>query len=208
MTAINFLFDTQTVVIAMDTLSITVADRTPFKFASKIFPLPHLRSVMCGTGNLDLILDWNKAIHKSVIAYDIDYLNTLTPDVLVNLNAQNPKELTSTIYQFGYSHKLEAFRGFVYRSTNNFVAEEYKYCTAQKPQVDFDFFEEAELHGLDGAFIRLITLQKSEDDACLDRVGIGGEIHRFIMTKDSNKLDIIHRFPDHEDQYGVMIDNL
>lgn len=65
--------------------------------------------------------------------------------------------------------------------------------------MDFDFFGEAEVHGLDAAFIKLITLQKIEDDACEDRVGIGGEIHRFVMTKDSNKLDIIHRFPDHEE---------
>jgi hypothetical protein len=208
MTAINFMFNADTVVIAMDTLSISVQDRTPYKFASKIFPLPHLRSVMCGTGNLDLILEWYTTIQKNVISYDIDYFSQLTSDTLKSLNAKYPPEATTTIYQFGYSHKHDKFRGFVYRSTNDFKSEEYEYCTAYKPQVDFDFFGEAEKHGLDEAFIKLITMQKIEDDACIDRVGIGGEIHRFIMTKDSNKLDIIHRFPDHEEQYGQMVDKL
>lgn len=207
MTAINFMFDADTVVIAMDTLSIS-EDRTPFKFVSKIFPLPHLRSVMCGTGNLDLILEWYTTIQKNVISYDIDIFSQLTSATLKKLNAKHPPEATTTIYQFGYSHKQKSFRGFVYRSTNEFASEEYEYCTAHKPQVDFDFFREAENHGLDEAFIKLITLQKLEDDASIDRVGIGGEIHKFIMTRDSYHLDTIHRFPDHEEQYGVMVDKL
>ncbi|MNV87186.1 hypothetical protein D3C71_1812900 [compost metagenome] len=68
--------------------------------------------------------------------------------------------------------------------------------------------EEAALHGIDGMFINLVSIQKSEDDSNIDRVGIGGEIHRFYMTKDSYKLDIIHRFSDHEEQYGQMVENL
>ncbi|OAB45990.1 hypothetical protein [Paenibacillus glacialis] len=208
MTALNFIFDSENVYIAMDTLSITVDEKKPFKFASKIFPLPHLRSVMCGTGNIDLILDWNKMINRNVISYDIDYLNILTTEALRNLNSQYPKEVTSTIFQFGYSHKQNAFRGFVYRSTNDFNVEEYEYCAAIKPQVSFDFYEELSIHGVDEMFIKLITLQKYEDDLSKDKVGIGGEIHRFIMSKDSNQLDIIYRFPDHEEHYRDMISNL
>lgn len=105
MTAINFMFNAETVVVAMDTLSISAEDRTPYKFISKIFPLPHLQSVMCGTGNLDLILEWYTTIQKNVISYDIDYFSDLTSDTLKKLKAKYPSEATTTIYQFGYSHE-------------------------------------------------------------------------------------------------------
>ncbi|MEK4451267.1 hypothetical protein [Paenibacillus sp. FSL L8-0506] len=206
MTALNFVFSEQVIFIAMDTLSTSSNDRTPYKFASKIFPLPHLRGVMCGTGNIDLILDWYRTIQKNIVAQNIDYFAENSSDILLKLNENYPEYATTTIYQFGYSESVGKFRGFVFRSTNDFKQEELNYCIAQKPQVNFNFdnFEE----NIDENLVDLMMLQKLEDDQKLDKVGIGGEIHRMILTKHASRIDIIHRFSDFELQYEQMLKNL
>ncbi|WP_339820686.1 hypothetical protein MKZ15_06210 [Paenibacillus sp. FSL R7-0216] len=207
MTALNFLFTQDAVFIAMDTLSLSDS-RKPLKYVSKIFPLLHLRSVMCGTGNLDLILRWYKRIERYVVAKDIDYLSTITQENLQELNSENPKEVTTTIYQFGYSEDRKGFRGFVFRSDKNFELEEYEYCAAMKPKVDINFYKEIEKNGVDDAFIKIMQKQKAEDDNSDIRVGIGGEIHRLTLLKDTANFDIIYKFPGFESQYAEMIKNL
>lgn len=208
MTALNFLFTQDAVYIAMDTLSLSMDDRKPLKYASKIFPLPHLRSVMCGTGNLDLILSWYNRIQRNVVAKDIEYLNSITQKCLQELNSEYPETVTTTVYQFGYSEERKSFRGFVFRSDRDFELEEYDYCAAYKPPVDMDFYEVMLALGIDGAFTTLMEKQKAEDDISENRIGIGGEIHRLVLLKDSYKIDIIHKFPDYEPQYREMIMNL
>ncbi|AIQ75890.1 hypothetical protein MKZ21_24765 [Paenibacillus sp. FSL P2-0536] len=85
MTAMDAFFTEDFVYIAMDTLSLSMYDRKPYKYASKIFPLPHLRGVMCGTGNLDLILKWYTRIQKNVVAKDIDYLKRYNSNVFTRI---------------------------------------------------------------------------------------------------------------------------
>lgn len=133
MTALNFIFEEEVIFIAMDTLSISTDKRTPYKFVSKIFPLPHLRGALCGTGNLDLVLDWHREIQKNIIAQSIDFFAENSTDILVKLNENYPKNATTTMYQFGYSQTLNKFRGFVFRSTNKFKLEELTFCTAHRP---------------------------------------------------------------------------
>ncbi len=58
MTALNFILDPGYVLIFTESLSLTI-DREPFKYVSKIFPLPHLRGVLCGTGLIQTIMDWH-----------------------------------------------------------------------------------------------------------------------------------------------------
>ncbi|GFZ82997.1 hypothetical protein GCM10008018_31180 [Paenibacillus marchantiophytorum] len=191
----------------MDTLSLN-EKRKPFKFVSKIFPIPHLRSVICGTGNLDLILEWVFRVQRNVIAADISFLNSITTKSLLDLNKKYSVDLTSTIYQFGYSEVEGVLKGAAFRSTSMFQIEEYSYCSAIKPKVQYDLYEEIQKNGLDEAFISLMSRQKEEDDINPERIGVGGEIHRFIMNKDTHHLDIIFRFPDYGQCYNEMLDNL
>lgn len=209
MTALNFYLNENEVAISMDTLSIDI-NGNPYKYASKIFHLPHLRSVMCGTGNLEVILNWFLMIQKNIISKDIDYLSDNTSSQLKEINEKVlSSELTSTIYQFGYSTMDKCFKGFVYRSTSDFERECLPYCIAMKPEVEFSFREQIEVVGIDNAFIELMTKQKEIDDnSGKDRIGIGGEIHRLYMTKDSSRLDIIHQFPDYEVTYEQIMTNL
>lgn len=207
MTAFNFIFDENQVIICMDTLSLNER-RKPFKFVSKMFTIPHLRSVICGTGNLDLILEWVNRVQRNVVASDIVFLNSIATKSLQELNSKYPKEVTSTIYQFGYSMLEEKLLGSVYRSNMDFQKEDYPYCSAIKPQVDFDLYEEVQSSSLDEALIKLVSKQKTEDEKSTEPVGIGGDIHRLYMNKNTYHLDIIHRFSDHEQCYDKMLQNL
>jgi len=126
---------------------------------------------------------------------------------LQELNAEYSEFGNSTIYQFGYSEESQAFRGFTYKSATNFNLEEYEYGAVYKPQPfgHFDVYATMEEHGIDDAFIKLMELQKAEDDLLDEKVGIGGEIHRLVLQKNSFKIEIIHKFPDYELQYKEMI---
>ncbi|WCF11564.1 hypothetical protein NDS46_29910 (plasmid) [Paenibacillus thiaminolyticus] len=207
MTAINFIYEENQVSIYMDTLSLD-EKRKPFKFVSKIYPIPHLRSVICGTGNVDVIMDWVYRVQRNVVAADIEFLSSVTTEQLLEIHKKyNTFDVCTTIYQFGYSQIDEKFKGYVYRSTNNFSQEEYDYSFAIKPHVEFDWKEELK-NGLDNAFIKLMTKQKEMDDKSLTRLGIGGEIHKFFMTKDAYYLGVLHRFSDYMECYDQILENL
>lgn len=208
MTAINYIYDKSQVVVCMDTLSLDL-DRKPYRYMSKMFPIPHLRSVICGTGNADLLLNWVNLVQKYIIAAaDISYLSKITSQKLIELNQEYSIDLTSTIYQFGYSEIDNEFKGYVYRSKSNFLQEELMFsCFAKKPDVEFNFHEEIK-EGLDKALINLVTKQKDVDDKKVgNRIGVGGEIQRIIMTKDRYQFDIIHRFLDYWDCFDEMLMN-
>ncbi|WP_308638978.1 hypothetical protein [Paenibacillus silvisoli] len=207
MTAINFIYEENQITIYMDTLSLDEKGR-PFKYVSKLFPIPHLRSVICGTGNLDLIMDWVHQVQRNVIAADIAYLSEITTEQLIALQEKYPKDAgATTIYQFGYSQLVEKLKGYVYRSTKDFFQEEYDFCFGIKPEVDFDWDQEGKA-GLDNAFINLMVKQKEIDDKNPNRVGIGGEIHKFILNKDTYLLYTLHRFSDYESCYDEILKNL
>ncbi|AYB37576.1 hypothetical protein [Brevibacillus laterosporus] len=208
MTAFNFIYDEKRIIVCMDTLSLN-ENRRPFKFVSKIFLIPHLRSVICGTGNLDLIMDWVNQVQRNIIATDISFLSTITTENLIRLYQKYDYAIgSSTIYQFGYSQIEKKFKGYAYRSTSGFQKEEFPYCSAIKPNTQFEIYDEIQVNGLDDAFIKLMKQQKEEDDCKHDRVGIGGEIHRIFMNEKTCQLDIIYRFSDYEQCYDEMLENL
>lgn len=58
MTALNFILDPKYVIITTDTLISRSEDKQPSNYASKIFPLPHIKGVLCGTGVFEIIFEW------------------------------------------------------------------------------------------------------------------------------------------------------
>lgn len=120
MTSLVFDLKPERVWIAMDTLATTVDKNEPHHFCSKIFPLPHLGSIMCGTGDMELAVEWFKQIHHNFFSdvglQDVCDLNEETPDRLRNLSPSlsQPSTCTDTtpstplegkIFHFGYSLK-------------------------------------------------------------------------------------------------------
>lgn len=214
MTALIYLLNQNYVSLAMDTLSLSM-DKHPHHFTTKVFPLLHLHGVIVGTGCANLLFDWVEFVQKNVLAQDILYLNEITPEQLRNIADNNGylENSTSTIYHFGYHEEEKRFIGFAYRSTNNFQSEELQYSVAIKPngedlqEIAIEIINNLEIPE---AFIEIMKLQK-EFDNCKEsdeRLGIGGEIHFFHMTKEGQLMMICHRFDDYYQVWAEMLSNL
>jgi hypothetical protein len=207
MTAFNFLFEPERVCIAMDTLMVLPDSKRPFKYASKISPLPHLGGVMCGTGLMQLVIDWFVCIQTAIIVRDIPHLDQFTRNQLQNIARKYDfsSGLSSTIYHFGYSHREQRYRGFAYRSEKDFASEELEYGFGIKPRVEF-----RPVQSLPQAFIEMVERQRLEDrkKPTNEQVGIGGDIHFFVMTPKQMVLTRCHRFEDYEYCYSEMLKNL
>ena len=225
MTALNYMLSSDAVCITMDTLASRSDDKTPFIFTSKIFPVPHLNGVICGTGISNFILDWFVFVNSSCLVKDMINLDLYTPEQLNLLFSkyQENKEINqprSTIYHFGYDVTKREFAGFAYRSEKCFVSEQLIFSIGMKPEPSFiKKGEIPELNGLPDAFIKIMKIQKEEDEKFLgdEKVGVGGDIHFFYMSKNQSSEDCLpilmqiqhcHRFSDYENMYAQMLKNV
>jgi hypothetical protein len=214
MTALIFVLTEEIVWIATDTLSLTTGG-SPFKYVSKIFPLPHLSGAMAGTGNMNVIVDWFAQIQTNVVARSFIYLNTVGPEQLRTIEAkyEHLKAGTTTIYHFGYDEDEDRFRGFALRSPRDYAVEQLGYGLGIKP------YGEELVAGLSAGgigtpgpelFVRLMQDLKRRDDALPppERLGVGGEIHVLRLNGDGQFLWRCHRFPDYEAVFTEMLARL
>lgn len=207
MSALIYILLDDQVVLVMDTLSsyYTETGLKPYKFVSKIFPLTHMNSVLCGTGNYQPILKWFEYIEINFVAYGIKQLNRLSSErIKPFMEAENPTNEPTTIYQFGIDEVEGSFKGYAYRSTNNYSSEMLIHSVGVKPQDAFnsekdiaDYFKEK----IDDEVLSLLMLKMKEYDDDLDdknpkKVGIGGQMEICNMQK--NSLQIVRKdiFPD------------
>ena len=205
MTALNFVVQEHQICLAMDTLSIGVDDRQPLAFLTKYSLLPHLNTIVTGTGHGSMVADWMHYARCNVIATDIDHLNEYTPDSLRQI-AENHPELqwvSATVYHFGFSNGRGRFLAYAYRSTNNWESEEIADGIGVKPQIDFLVDESFQLPA---AFIELIKRQRDQDLSLApeERVGIGGDIHFVIMNTDGIHVSRCYRFPSYQEDFEAM----
>ena len=207
MTALNFLFEPNRVCIAMDTMSVEAVSKRPSLFTTKIFPLVHLGGVMCGTGNGPFVLDWFLYVQSSVLVRDIPHLDEFAPEQLRKLAAHYnlSEKNTVTIYQFEFSDLERRYRGFAYRSEKSFASEELQYGIGTKPPIEVKPIE-----SLPEGFIELMKRQHAEDQCrpVSEQVGIGGDIHFFVMTESGMSLSRCHRFENREVCYNEMLRNV
>jgi hypothetical protein len=165
-----------------------------------------LKGVLCGTGCLDIILEWYSYIQKSVIATDILFLDKIATKKLCEISKSSNlnDDHTATIYHFGHNEKTKKFTGFAYRGTNSFISETLIYGLGIKPP-DGEILEfalkEFEQKSLPDAFIKIMQQQKIYDDDLpkKDKVGIGGEIHFLYMDKNNFYSSVCHRFDDYSE---------
>ena len=211
MTALLYLLEKNKVCIAMDSLSIDGQTKEPFKFVTKIFLLPHLKGVICGTGSLDIILDWHFYIQKNVLATDILFLDEIATEKLCEIseNCDSNCDLATTVYHFGYNERSSEFIGFAYRGANSFESEELIYGIGIKPfdgKLEKIDLEELQQKGLPVGFIELMQKQKEYDDNLpkSKKIGIGGEIHFLYLDKNQTLLAVCHRFDDYNEALQKM----
>jgi hypothetical protein len=197
LTAFNFVLENDRVCVAMDTLVVDPQTKAPHKFVSKIFPLLHLRGILCGTGTMQVILDWFVLIQSGAFVGDMIHLGQFAPEALRRIGAKYAAETTgtTTIYHFGFDRAKRSFRGFAFRSEQNYGLEEVPYGIGTKPPISIGAFQ-----SLPDAFIDIIARQRERDRAepVEKQVGIGGEIQFAVLTQDHLAMTTCHTFEDYD----------
>ncbi|MDD5702128.1 MAG: hypothetical protein PHU23_08780 [Dehalococcoidales bacterium] len=207
MTSLIYILQEDQACVAMDTLSLTSDDGKPLVFTSKMFPMPHLNGLICGTGVLNFVSNWVENVRTKFVVKDMEHLSMFTVEPIRKLwqdfhfNGQQ----TSTIYYFGYSKSSLRFKGYAFRSTNNFNKEELQYSIGIKPQVI-----NMELNNIPDDIIRIMRDQKEQDDQLPlgQRLGIGGEIHLAVITQNQINIFNIHTFEDYDSCFHQMCERL
>jgi hypothetical protein len=213
MTAFNFVLDPNYVLIFMDTLSLRI-NKEPFKYASKIFPLPHLRGVLCGTGSLNTIIDWHAYIQLQIISNLMDVPNEIAPSQLKTIHSKYDINGTNeaTIYHFGFNPIDGRIKGYAFRSTNEFSLEELEDGIGIKPHDDsiISYLRDRAKDydgNLENLFIDIVKMQKmiDDDDDPRNRLGIGGSIHMYRLNKNYQFLWECYNFDDYNETYSKML---
>lgn len=218
MTALNFMLHEEGAIIAMDTLSLLARNKKSFKFVSKMFLLPHMQCVICGTGNMVAIIDWFAFVQKNILSNGIYQLNELSKEVMPQFMKEHNEDNSCTIYQFGLHELDNKFHGFAYRSTNNFQSEEIQHGFGIKPPdafkdendvIDFDTISSLSTRP-EEVLAAVMRIQKDYDDK-LDidrRLGIGGKIEILYLSRDSMVMRNYDVFDDYDETYGQMLEGL
>jgi|SRR2546422_3945743 len=216
MTALIFILTPEAVHIALDSLALQPVTGRPFLHVTKLFPLPHLGSVMCGTGAMFVVLDWFVFIERQILANGLRLLDELAPRVLPGIGKEHglSESMTATIYHFGYLQDEQRFAGFAYRSNNGFKSERLEYGLGMKPPHEDLMNLGAQWvsdEGVAQGFDRMMEQMKARDDSLTPekRVGIGGEIHQIsLLSKTTYLVHVSHRFDDYHDAFKEMQETL
>lgn len=214
MTALFFVLDPEGVIIATDTLSLDM-DRKCSNYMTKIYPLPHLKAVICGTGSADLIIDWFSVIQREFICKDITLIGKMAPTHLRKLfnSYQFSKDTTATVYHFGYNIDARIFSGYVYRSCKNFEEEKLQYGMAIKPYngdiLQFTMKQIIKTGNAIDSIIETLKRQKEIDENQQndEKLGIGGNIHILKMTDKYQLIWEVYQFSDYESKFSDMMDH-
>lgn len=217
MTSLLFTLEPERVCIAMDTLCLSIdpdtGERTPRNYCSKLYLLPHLRGVICGTGITSLIASWHNCVQENTVARDITMLDSIAQATLPELVEQLdlPKKPSTTIYHFGFWPAASEYIGLAYRSEHGFERDQLEHGLGVKPPDGIDLTEARELcqeNGLPAVFIDVMKRQKALDEARppAEQLGIGGEVQFLVMTEDGYSITTCHRFDDYESVFSRMLE--
>lgn len=202
MSSLIFFTDEDNAVVATDTLVVS-PEGTPLLFTSKAIYLPHLKVIVAGTGLGGFATEWALKINDKLIVKGLNNLDYHTPRCLRELWVKFKTEclfdenMTTTVYQVGFSQIDGNIAAFAYRSTNNFESEELTYGMRAKP--DFAFLEE-DYSLMDAIPIMMRDQRRIQDESPRGgRLYIGGEIQVLHLTRDGCRSFKLGEFDDFED---------
>jgi hypothetical protein len=218
MTVLNYLLTDEAVYLLTDTLLSDPDDLSPVAFTTKIHALPHLQALICGTGQAQAIAEWVATVNLALPARDVVHLDQFAPPELRKLFARHPKEgagereLTSTLYHFGFDERARRFVGFAYRSADDFRSEPLPQGFGLKPAPDWPL-DGRKITRLPEHFIAIAKKQKAQDEAAeaSNRVMVGGKLIFGVMQRvpgAGNKptvqtsLAVCHSFPEFEQLFA------
>lgn len=213
MSILNYiLLPRKGIIIISDSIA-SLPDGRPIRYVSKVFPLPHIHSVICGTGCLGPIIDWYAFILKHLTVRDIGGLNKVAPRHLRDIYAgYGSKRSATAIIQFGFIPEDGCYYGCAFRSDDGFSREELPPGIGLNPEHETAtaFFRKIE-SGLDPLplLIDICKQQKIRDDTLPPekRLGIGGSLFSYTMVKKMCKMREIHVFNDKDDRFKEMLRN-
>jgi hypothetical protein len=214
-TLLNYLLTDDAVYVLTDTVISDPDDLGPLSFSTKAHPLPHLQALICGTGHVQLITEWVAIINLDLLARDVVELDQIAPSRLRALFGRyaaeqaGGREITTTLYHFGFDHEAQRFAGFAYRSIDHFDSEPLEPGFGFKPAPEWPL-DASRIKKLPDDFIALAKRQKAQDDATelSKRVGIGGQLIFHAMQRGAGlrgvsavqtSAAIVHVFPDFEE---------
>lgn len=211
MSSLIFYTDKLQILVATDTLAVT-SDGKPFAFISKATHIPHLRTIIAGTGFGGFSNEWAFIVNTRMIVKGILSLNYHTPSELKELwkkyktEYSIPNSFTTTLYQFGLSEEDDSVMSFAYRSTNNFESEKIEYGVGVKPECTVP------QKNLIEKLPQMMEEQRRNQNALPkeSRLFIGGEIQALHLTKEGCESFNAGKFPDFDEnerdiyaQYGL-----
>jgi len=225
MTALVAWLDKNFVSVAMDTLQVSIenGNKSVSSFACKIFPLPHLKGVMCGVGYSLIIQDWLATIHSQIIAQNVCVLDLFASELLPAIAAKyDTAGQKTTIYHFGYDEEQGGYRGYCYRSEDGYKSVEKPpdiyICPGGETALLEPIFDELLQEFFDGKcgegaeaharlFGSIITaLRYIQDKRPMnERCNIGGEVHYLSLTAQGYSMWVCHTFDDFQDMYVEML---
>lgn len=210
MTALIYKLSHEEILIAMDTLSISQDDKSPLSYVTKFTILPHLRSVIAGTGDASLISNWFKFVNWDLNVQTIEQLNDITPNILQREWRESCGNIPSsaTLFHFGYSEKSKVHIGYRYSSRDNFVSQQLPYTFGYKPGVPESLFNDLRKSGggVENLMLNLMIEQQKSDNelAIAEKVGIGGEICLIIIKGNTISTLPIYRFESYDSDLALM----
>ncbi|MDE4176131.1 hypothetical protein PXK01_18390 [Phaeobacter sp. PT47_59] len=198
MSSIIFDFNEETALLAVDTLA-TTPNGTPSFFTAKAQYVPHLKTIIAGTGCAGFAADWATYINNRMLLTGIENLDYHTPSSLerrwdeIRSIEKIPSDVTTTVYHIGYSTHDQCMKGFAYRSANGFISERLDYGLRFKPECTPPNRE---------TFIEWLPKAMNEQRAIQERkpvekqVFIGGECILFALDATTCLTSTVFEFSD------------
>jgi hypothetical protein len=202
MSSLIFYTDPSQALVATDTLAVR-PDGTPLMYGSKALYLPHLKTIVAGTGLGMFSGRWANYVNDHLIVRGLRNLDFHTPDGLRDLwvrmrtEQEVPDVITTTVYQIGVSEDDGEIRSFAYRSVNEFVSEPLAHGTRAKPDCSFPN-EGHIIEHLKPMMLEQRSIQALKPAG--ERLYIGGECVVMHLTKQSCTTATLFRFDDYEAQ--------
>ncbi len=208
MSSLIFATDENQIIVATDTLAVTL-EGEPFAFVSKAIYIPHLRTIVAGTGASGFANSWALTISNRMILKGIMNLDYHTPEGLRRLWACYKKEyspseeITTTVYQFGLSEETSKVKSFAYRSINDFTSEPVSYGIGVKPKCSIP----------EGTLLEALPAMMEEQRANQElmppelRIYIGGEIQVLHLTAQCCTSFVAAQFQDFIEHENIIFEN-
>lgn len=209
MSSLVFYTDEEQAVVATDTLAVH-PDGAPFMLTSKALFLPHLKTIIAGTGVGTFSVDWACAVNNNLVVRSIEHLNYHTPNALrerwQELVQKYPEveDAMTTVYHFGVSGESGEIVAYAYRSTDSFESEVIPYGFRYKPECAMP-----EGESVMELIPKIMEAQRQHQESvpANERLYIGGEVTVTHLSKNGCATSTLYTFEDYEDQLEEIFEN-